>query len=77
MPDGLALSLTTLIAILLVALSLVWPQGQGARSPAPFGHPVASLAGPLSQIAKSPLLLRGPELPPNPPKRPHPASPPS
>lgn len=29
-----------LIALLLIALSFVWPQGQGARSPAPFGHAV-------------------------------------
>lgn len=28
------------IAILMIALAAVWPQGQGARSPAPFGHPV-------------------------------------
>jgi len=26
------------VALALVALSLVWPQGYGARSPAPFGH---------------------------------------
>jgi len=29
-----------LIALLLIALSLVWPQGLGARSPAPFGHAI-------------------------------------
>ena len=28
----------TLIALLLIAISLVWPQGQGAVSPKPFGH---------------------------------------
>jgi len=28
------------IAAAIIALSLVWPQGYGARSPAPFGHPV-------------------------------------
>ena len=71
MPDGLALSLTTLIAAVLVSLALVWPQGQGARSPPPFGHKVSTLPSSLSQIAKSPLLLRGPELPPKPPARPH------
>jgi hypothetical protein len=26
------------LAVLMVALALVWPQGEGARSPAPFGH---------------------------------------
>ncbi|MDI7773853.1 hypothetical protein [Asticcacaulis sp. EMRT-3] len=29
-----------LIALLLIAFSLVWPQGIGARSPAPFGHAI-------------------------------------
>jgi len=28
------------LALLLIALSLVWPQGLGQRSPAPFGHAV-------------------------------------
>jgi hypothetical protein len=27
-----------LIVGLMVALALVWPQGEGRRSPAPFGH---------------------------------------
>ena len=26
------------LAVLIVALALVWPQGEGARSPWPFGH---------------------------------------
>lgn len=26
------------LALALVALAAVWPQGLGARSPAPFGH---------------------------------------
>ncbi len=30
----------------LIALALVWPQGLGARSPAPFGHPL----GPVEQV---------------------------
>jgi len=29
-----------LIALLMIALSFVWPQGQGTRSPAPFGHAI-------------------------------------
>ncbi len=29
-----------LIALLMIALSFVWPQGQGQRSPAPFGHAI-------------------------------------
>jgi hypothetical protein len=27
-------------ALLLIVLSLVWPQGLGTRSPAPFGHAI-------------------------------------
>jgi hypothetical protein len=34
----LYLPFLTLVAAAAIALSLVWPQGQGARSPAPFGH---------------------------------------
>ncbi len=29
-----------LIALLMIALSFIWPQGQGTRSPAPFGHAI-------------------------------------
>ncbi|HYE43384.1 MAG TPA: hypothetical protein VEA15_08320 [Caulobacteraceae bacterium] len=29
-----------LLCVAMIALALVWPQGQGARSPAPFGHEV-------------------------------------
>jgi hypothetical protein len=38
MLDRLALPLIVLTAIAVVALAMVWPQGYGARSPAPFGH---------------------------------------
>lgn len=27
-----------LLAVMIIALALVWPQGIGARSPGPFGH---------------------------------------
>jgi hypothetical protein len=77
MPDGLALPALALIAVGLVALALVWPQGQGARSPAPFGHPVAATAAPLSQIVSSPLSLRGPQSPPRPPAPSHRAAAPA
>jgi hypothetical protein len=43
MPDRLFFPLVAGIALALIALALLWPQGQGARSPAPFGHPVAPL----------------------------------
>ncbi|NEX93735.1 hypothetical protein [Caulobacter sp. 17J65-9] len=40
MSDRLFYPLAALTAVLMVAIGLVWPQGFGARSPAPFGHPV-------------------------------------
>jgi hypothetical protein len=62
MPDSLALSVYTLVAAGLIALAMVWPQGQGARSPAPFGHPLAAIVqtAPNSQSGK-PETLRGPQ----------------
>jgi hypothetical protein len=41
MIERFALPLMALAAVALIALSLVWPQGQGRPSPAPFGHPLA------------------------------------
>ncbi len=38
MPDRLFYPLAALFAVALIALSSVYPQGQGARSPRPFGH---------------------------------------
>jgi hypothetical protein len=38
MLDRLYLPLLGLAAVAVIALSLVWPQGLGARSPGPFGH---------------------------------------
>jgi hypothetical protein len=40
MLDRLYLPLLALATIAVVALALVWPQGLGDRSPAPFGHEV-------------------------------------
>ena len=31
---------SAVVAVVLIAVSLVWPQGQGKPSPAPFGHAV-------------------------------------
>jgi len=36
--DRLFFPLITLVIISIVAIAAVWPQGDGARSPAPFGH---------------------------------------
>ena len=38
MLDRLYLPFLGLAAIVAVALAMVWPQGLGDRSPAPFGH---------------------------------------
>ena len=66
MPDGLALPALTLLAIGLIALALVWPQGQGAPSPAPFGHPVAAVPAPIVSALKTSAMLRGPQSLPKP-----------
>ena len=36
--DRLYLPILALAALAAVALAMVWPQGLGDRSPAPFGH---------------------------------------
>jgi len=46
MPDAVAYPLMGLIAAGLVALALVWPQGEGTPSPKPFGHPLAAAGQP-------------------------------
>ncbi|MCX7588318.1 hypothetical protein [Phenylobacterium sp. 58.2.17] len=38
MSDRLFYPLAAILALALVALAAVWPQGLGARSPGPFGH---------------------------------------
>ncbi len=38
MLDRLFLPGAAVLALAMIALALVWPQGLGARSPAPFGH---------------------------------------
>ena len=50
MLDRLYLPLLGLVAVGAIALSLVWPQGLGARSPAPFGH-TPELQTPAMQAA--------------------------
>jgi hypothetical protein len=42
MSDRLFFPLMALIAVAMIALSLVWPQASGRRSPKPFGHATAS-----------------------------------
>ncbi len=38
LPDRVFYPLAALLAMLLIALASVYPQGIGARSPKPFGH---------------------------------------
>ncbi|THD81851.1 MAG: hypothetical protein E7812_03320 [Phenylobacterium sp.] len=38
MLDRLYMPFLAAITLAAIALALVWPQGLGARSPAPFGH---------------------------------------
>lgn len=64
MRDAVFYPVIALLAAGLIALGLQWPQGQGARSPSPFGHALAPLPQPLAppRAAKpSPAALRGRE----------------
>ena len=63
MPDRLFYPLAALLAVGLIALATVWPQGQGARSPKPFGevtwaqmHPPTPLAKPGDRSAEKAKL---------------------
>ncbi|MDR3509410.1 MAG: hypothetical protein P4L64_16075 [Caulobacteraceae bacterium] len=38
MSDRIFLPVLALAALAMIALACVWPQGYGARSPAPFGY---------------------------------------
>lgn len=40
LPDKIFYPAAAVIAVALIALSLVWPQGLGMPSPAPFGHAI-------------------------------------
>ena len=46
MSDRVFFSLAALVALALMALALVWPQGLGERSPGPFGQPLVQPAPP-------------------------------
>ena len=49
MSNPVYFTLASLLAVALLVLALVYPQGLGAVSPAPFGHPL----GPV-ETAKPP-----------------------
>ena len=44
MSDRVFFSILAALTVALIALALVWPQGLGARSPGPFGKPLAQPA---------------------------------
>ncbi len=51
MSDRVFFSLTGVAVMAMLALALVFPQGQGRRSPAPFGHETTADA-----LARQPKL---------------------
>jgi hypothetical protein len=53
MSDRVFFGLAALIALVMIGLALVWPQGQGARSPEPFAEPLAQPAP--AQPSKTPI----------------------
>jgi hypothetical protein len=59
MPDHFAYPFLALVAAGMIALALVWPQGRGAVSPAPFGHPLAPLPAAAPPLTAPPAALIG------------------
>jgi hypothetical protein len=57
MSDRIFYPLAALIALAMIGLALIWPQGTGLRSPGPFGHP---LAAPAATQHTGPLNLKRP-----------------
>jgi hypothetical protein len=59
MSDRTFFSLAALIAILMIALATVAPQGLGARSPGPFERPLAQPAPDPTALAHAAAALAG------------------
>jgi hypothetical protein len=51
-PDRIFYPLAGLLALALIGLAMAFPQGQGARSIGPFGHP------PVQQTAEAQAAIR-------------------
>lgn len=51
MSDRLFFSAAAAAAAMMLLIAMVWPQGVGARSPPPFGHPVTVL-GPSAPVLR-------------------------
>jgi hypothetical protein len=64
MSDRVFLSSLAVIALAMIVLALVWPQGLGDRSPRPFGHPVAKPAAVRKSETTPSLLPIVPSVPP-------------
>ena len=65
MSDRLLFPLMGVLALAMIALALVWPQGLGTRSPGPFGHAPRQPAGavraaPEQGGASTPMLSLAP-----------------
>ncbi|MDQ0464509.1 hypothetical protein QO010_002290 [Caulobacter ginsengisoli] len=52
MRDRLFYPLALLAAAAMIALAMVWPQGLGTTSPAPFGHPMGPAPPPEAEKVK-------------------------
>ena len=57
MSDAFFFAFIGLLAAGMIAVALVWPQGLGTPSPAPFGHPLAPAvaAAPPPPVAPTPI----------------------
>jgi hypothetical protein len=51
MSNRIFFAVCALAAVLFVALAAVMPQGLGARSPGPFGHPLAQAPDTVAEIS--------------------------
>jgi hypothetical protein len=70
MSQRILLVFQLLVGVGLVALALVWPQGQGAVSPAPFNRPLAAVERTVT-IGGAPVArLRGGQTAPDAPAQP-------
>jgi len=82
MSDAVFFALAGLVAAVVVALALVWPQGLGARSPGPFGHavtmePAAAAAQAMEAEAAARAAAQAGAADAGAPPPPQPAPPPS
>ncbi len=63
MSDRLFFASAALLAVLLIGLAFVWPQGQGRRSPGPFGKPEVITDAARKDLADEAKRKAGPPKP--------------